>query len=190
LKQRTLERRFQEVGLPTEQLRVTTPTDAVWRLTPFTPLPLDVPEYEGTAIEAYRNEAWTCYVYGNLRGAALVARSALQLCVRRYLPTKEWAGSLAQEQERVAARLGPAWAALGTNIRNFGNEWAHPDPRDPPGPPSPETVKDRLDTMDNFLRFTANVERTEHITPVHRRPAGVKAASPAVTRRRQPRTRR
>jgi hypothetical protein len=167
VRQRTLQRRFQQVGLSAEQLRHTTPSDAVWRMTPYSPPPLDIPEYVGTSIESYRDEAWVCFIYGNLRGAALVARSALQLCVRRYLPPEEWSGSLAREQELVAARLGPAWAALGSDIRNFGNEWAHPDPRDPAGPPSRDIVKERLDTMDNVLRFTANVERRRHIRPAH-----------------------
>lgn len=161
VQERQLQNRFRAAGTHSEALRVTPVTDAVWRFTPEPPSPLDVPQYTGTAIEAYRDECWMCLRYGNLRGATVLARATIQLCTRRYLPAPRgrWFGALALDLAQLAPRLGDGWSKLAGDLKDYGNEWAHPDPRDAQPPPSEATVKRRLSTMDNVLRYMAEVER-------------------------------
>jgi hypothetical protein len=167
---RTLQRRFTKVGITAEELRLTPPTLAVWLLTPESAPPLGVPEFAGTSIEAYRDESWTCLLYGNLRGAIVLARSTIQLCTRRYLtaPPGRWYGGLQQDLDALAPSLGRGWTQLADRVRHLGNEWAHPDPRDPLPPPSRATVEDRLNTMDTVLKYMVEVERAGGIVAVNK----------------------
>jgi hypothetical protein len=127
--------------------------------------PLETPEYAGTVIQAYRDEAWASYFAARIRAAIVVARSALQALVRRYLPKQEW-GNFAAEMAKLAERAGEGWRAVGLQVKDFGNAWAHPDPT-LPSPTSREEVREALRRMDDVINFTAAMERVEHLKPVN-----------------------
>lgn len=129
--------------------------------TPVAPR-LDVELYRGTLMQELRDEAWADFYAGRHRSAALMARATLQAMVRRYLPTRGW---FKQEVDQLAELAGPGWRALGANVKEFADEWAHPDPLRP-APPSAEVAREVLERMDQVLMFTAAMEVVGHLAPV------------------------
>lgn len=127
---------------------------------PPPPQPLNIPEYEGTVIQAYHQEAWRCRKAGLRRAAMVIARATLQACFRRYLHTSE-RGSYSSEMELVAERAGQGWRAVGLGVRAFGNKWAHPE--GPVDPPSWPEVAEAFRRMQAVLTFTAEMERVGHL---------------------------
>jgi DNA-directed RNA polymerase subunit RPC12/RpoP len=127
--------------------------------------PLDLPEYQGTAIEAYRDEAWACGFASHRRAALVLARSALQALCRRYLPVRAWSSAgLGQEVLEVEKLAGPGWRAVGERVKRLADDWAHPRPS-AANPPTAKETRDALNFMDEVLRFTATMERAGHLRP-------------------------
>jgi hypothetical protein len=123
--------------------------------------PVDAPQYAGTVIQGYRDEAWACFSAGRIRAAIIVARSALQALVRRYLPREDW-GNFANEMSKLTQRAGEGWRAVAVQVKDFGNSWAHPDPA-LPSPTSTKEVREALRRMDEVISFTSAMERVEHL---------------------------
>ncbi len=130
------------------------------------PEPLGVHAFRNTTILAYRTEAWNCYLDGSPRAAIVTARSALQACCRRYLPKDKWSRNFGKEVAALAVNVGLGWEKLGSDIRSFGNDWAHPDPSEARVPTSEEALQ-ALQRMDAVLRFTGDLERFSHLTALN-----------------------
>lgn len=129
------------------------------------PHSLGVDLFTGTTVEHYRDEAWGCYLASHYRSAIVTARSALQACCRRYLAVGDWT-HFASEAEQMSQLAGTGWDKIGGEVRQFGNQWAHPDPSAAPIP-TWQTARDALDRMDAVLQFIAALERFGHLTPVN-----------------------
>ncbi|HEU5151130.1 MAG TPA: hypothetical protein VFU19_11565 [Iamia sp.] len=129
------------------------------------PHSLNVKLFADTTIEHYRDEAWGCYLASHYRSAIVTARSALQACCRRYLAEKDWT-HFAREAEEMSRLAGTGWDKIGGEVRQFGNQWAHPDPSAGPVP-TWRTAREALDRMDAVLQFIAALERFGHLTPVN-----------------------
>jgi DNA-directed RNA polymerase subunit RPC12/RpoP len=127
--------------------------------------PLGIREYKGTAIEAYRDEAWACGFADHHRAALVLARSALQALCRRYLPVRAWSkAGLGPEVSELEKLAGSGWRAVGERIKRLADEWAHPGTK----AAQPPTVKESLGAMrfmDDVLKFTASMERAGHLRP-------------------------
>jgi hypothetical protein len=123
---------------------------------------LNVALYRRTLMEQLRDEAWADFYAGRHRSAAIMARATLQAMVRRYLPTR---GFFKQEVAQLAEIAGAGWEALGGNVKEFADEWAHPDPAKPAAP-SGEQAREVLERMDQVLMFTAAMESVGHLTPI------------------------
>ena len=150
---------FKEGGDDSEEL-----TPKTWAPVPRPPR-LDVPEYNGTEVFRYRFEAWAAFEARRYRSALVMARSALQACSRRYLPRSDWSkGGFGGEMERLGELAGRGWRAVAIGVKDFGDEWAHPDPARQRGP-TQEDVQEALRRMDAILRFTAELERVGHLPP-------------------------
>jgi hypothetical protein len=131
------------------------------------PPDLKIREYAGTAIELYYAEAWRCRVAGLRRASMVMARATLQACYRRYLASGE-RGSYTAEMKKVAELAGPGWAAIATGVRDFGNQWAHPEGTT--SPPSWAEVQESFRRMKSVLDFTAEMERVGHMKPTGQPP--------------------
>jgi hypothetical protein len=107
-------------------------------------------------------EAWRCRGAGIRRGGIVMARSTLQACFRRYLPKAAW-GNYTRELEAVTDIAGSGWRAVAVGVRDFGNEWAHPE-RDT-APPKAAVVVEAFRRMDEVLKFAAAMERVDHLRP-------------------------
>lgn len=139
-------------------------TESVQSPFPASPA-LNIQEYKGTAIDVYYTEAWRCRRAGLRRAAMVMARATLQACYRRYLTPDEHA-SYTVEMKKVAELAGSGWAAIGKGVRDFGNQWAHPEGGT--APPSWAEVQESFRRMQSVLAFTAEMERVGHITPAGR----------------------
>ena len=131
---------------------------------PVPPPPsLDIDVYAGTNIEEYFLEAWRCRRAGLRRAAMVMARSTLQACFRRYLSPSQRAAYTA-EMGSVATLAGEGWRAVGLGVRDFGNQWAHPEGTT--SPPTWAEVNESFRRMKSVLQFTAEMERVGHLVPV------------------------
>ncbi len=164
-----LQRRLRSAGLSVERLRVTPLDRATILLTPFVSEPLAATPYAETIIEAYRDEAWGSLDAGSHRAAMVLARAALQAACRRYLPRRDW-GMFGMEMKQLALIAGQGWQKVGGTVKDFGNEWAHPDPTRSdlmPGPTETQ-VSNALRRMDTVLRMTAEMERVGYLQAINR----------------------
>lgn len=145
-----------------------------YRLSPLSPAPdLGIPEYVGTAIETYHREAWGCRRAGLRRAAIVMARSTTQACYRRYLARENWSNNYTVEMKAVTALAGSGWGAVASGVRDFGNDWAHPDGTKPP---SWNDVAESFRRMEAILKFAAEMERVSHLVPIF--PAAESPAAP------------
>jgi hypothetical protein len=127
------------------------------------PPPLRIAEYADTAIDRYYEESWRCRRAGHRRAAMVMARATLQACFRRYLRDDQH-GSFTTEMRHLEALAGPGWLAIGTGVRDFGNEWAHPNRS--VAAPTWATVAESFRRMGAVLTFTAEMERVGHLSMV------------------------
>jgi hypothetical protein len=132
------------------------------RIVPTSVAPrLEVELYRGTLIEQLRAEAWADFYAGRRRSAAVMARATLQAMVRRYLTTRAF---FKKEVDQLAELAGAGWQAVGGNVKDFADQWAHPDPSHP-DPPTVEEAREVLERMDQVLMFTAAMEAVGHLRP-------------------------
>lgn len=129
------------------------------------PAPLGVKQFAGSTLEKYRDEAWASYRARRYRTSIVVARSAVQACCRRYVPKSKW-GRFIDEANEMSALAGTGWDKIAGEVRQFGNQWAHPDPESG-ADPTWKDAREALDRMDAVLQFIGALERFGHLAAVN-----------------------
>lgn len=121
-----------------------------YRILPF-PLRVDeAPEYWPDEIRRYWIQTQRSLQAENWDAAAVMARSAMQVALRSHNASGD---NLKSEIISLAnsGRLPPLMKEWSDNIRELGNDSAHPKPGQPPT--APEDAKDIVEFLDFLLEY-------------------------------------
>lgn len=115
------------------------------------PIRIDqAPDHWPEAVGRYWVQAHRSLTQENWDAAALMARNALQVALREHGAKK---GSLKSEIDDLAGTgvLPPLMKEWAHELRELGNDSAHPEPGQPPT--APEDAKDIVQFLDFLLKY-------------------------------------
>jgi hypothetical protein len=117
-----------------------------------------------SAVQRYWTQAHESLRVGNWDAAVVMARSALQFTMRDKGATK---GTLYAEIEDLANKgtLHPLMKEWSHEVRELGNDSAHPDPQAPPT--DPENARDIVQFLDLLLGYLYDLPK--HISDYRQR---------------------